>query len=162
MHSARVVPDHAAESAMGVCRRIWSEGEVIFFRRVAQSVENDSRLDSRVFLFMIQFENLVVILGKIQDHGKIAALSTEAGPSSARKHRSAVHAAESHGGNRVFYISGNNHSDWNLPVIRSVGRVERAVAVAEAHFALDYLLQRFFQLSRLGEALVFGIGVRTG
>src|SRR6266699_715582 len=50
MNATGIIPDHAAEGAARVSSRVWTEGEFIMFRRVAQVIENDAWLHTRQLL----------------------------------------------------------------------------------------------------------------
>jgi hypothetical protein len=90
---------------------------------------------------VIEFEELIAVLGKIEDHGKVAALSAKTRATAAREDRSPVHATKTHGRYRIFNVARNNYSNRNLPVVRSISGVERAITITEAHFPSDNLLQ---------------------
>jgi len=67
-----------------------------------------------------------------------------------------MHATKTHRCDRIFNVTGNNDSNRNLPVIRSIRSVERAITITESHFAFDDLLQILLKLPRLRKTLVLG------
>jgi hypothetical protein len=56
-----------------------------------------------------------------------------------------VLAGDGDGGDDIIGISGNNHTDWNLPVIGSVGCIESTAAIIEADLAADLAAQSGFE-----------------
>jgi hypothetical protein len=54
--------------------------------------------------------------------------------------------------NKTF-IARHNQADGNLPVIRSVRRIQRAATLVEAHLAAQRALQLVFQLKSLRERI---------
>src|SRR5205823_13908243 len=77
------------------------------------------------------------ILGEVDHDGDVAALPGEARTPAARKHGRTVLAAQGDGLDHLLDRLGEHDSDGNLPVVRTVGRVQRAVPAAEPHLALD-------------------------
>src|SRR5262249_22571435 len=77
VHAARVVADHAAECAATVCRRVRSEGKVMLFSSIAQVIEDHSGLNACEPALRIDLENLIEILGEIENYGSIATLASK-------------------------------------------------------------------------------------
>src|ERR1700693_3287616 len=102
MCAARIVADHSADGAAIVRRWVWREGELMGLGPVAQGVQNNARLNACESLLGIELENLVHVLGEIQDDGDVAALSRQAGPRSPRQDRSVEFSARRHRGNHIF------------------------------------------------------------
>ena len=90
----------------------------------------------------IERDDAVHVLREVDDDRDVAALAGEARAGAARQDRRADVAARPDGGCHVVFVERNHDADGNLPIVRRVGRVERARAVVEAHFAADRLLQR--------------------
>src|SRR5262249_19876914 len=82
-------------------------------------------------------------------HRDVAGLPGEARACASRQHRCAVSPADGHRSNYVVSISGDDETDGNLPVIGSVGCIERAASSIEPDLAADLALQRGFQLGPL-------------
>ena len=106
--------------------RIRGEGQIMFFRGIAQPVEHDAGLDAGEFLRRVEFQNRVHIFREVHDHGHIAALAGQAGTPSARENRCPHLPACGHGGHHVGLIQRQNQADGHLAVIGSVGGVESA------------------------------------
>src|SRR6185312_6036200 len=96
MRAARVVADHAAKGAAAVSGRIRSEREVVRFGRVAQRIENYTRLNPCETLNRIDFQDPVHVLGKVEDDGDVAALPGQAGAGASRQDWCAVLPANGH------------------------------------------------------------------
>jgi hypothetical protein len=92
--AAGVVADHAADGAAVVAGGIGSEGEVMLFGGVAESVEDDSGLHAGDAAGGIDLENARHVLGKIEDDGDVAALAGERSAAAAAEERRAEFAAE--------------------------------------------------------------------
>src|SRR5215469_2425761 len=146
---------------MRMSRGIRTKCQLEFLGGGSQLVENNSRLHAGILFVMIQLENLIAVLGKIKNDGEVATLTTKTGATSAREHRSSMHAAESHCRNCVLDISRNNDSYRNLAIIRSVGRVQRTSSVTTSHLAFDYFSETMLQFPRLREGLVLSRVMRT-
>src|SRR5690242_8295968 len=125
---------------MSVRRRIGTKRQIEFLCGGAQLVEHNSRLHASIFFAMIQLENLIAVLRKIENDGKVATLTAQAGTTAAREHGSFKNSTEAQRGDCVFDISWQNDAYWNLPIIGAVGRVERTISVAESHLAFDHVL----------------------
>jgi len=99
---------------------IGAEGEVVFLGFISQCVQDDARLDPGESPLRIDLKDLVHVLGEVQHHRDIAALSgkTRAGP--AGQDRGAVFLARSHSRDHILVIAWNDQTDGNLPVIRTV------------------------------------------
>ena len=61
-------------------------------------------------------------------------------------------AAQSNGGNHIFFVTGNYNADRNLTIVRSISRIEGAAAGVKAHFAAQVAAERGFK--RRGVELV--------
>jgi len=137
MNAARVIADHPAERIVIVRGRIGAERQPVFFRGVTQPIEYYSRLNPGAFFLRIHFQNAIEILREIEDYGCVAALSGEACTATSRKNRGVIVAAQSDSANDVVDCSRNYNADRNLPVIRTVRRIERAAPGIKAYFSFD-------------------------
>src|SRR6185437_6301510 len=124
---------------------IRSEGQVVFFRRVAELVEHNSRLHAGDASDGINLQNLRHVLGEIQNNGCVAALASQRSSRAAAKQRSAVLAADGDGGNYGVIIAGENHSDGDLPVAGTIGAIKRAAAAIETHFSAKIAAESGFE-----------------
>jgi hypothetical protein len=125
--------------------RIGGKGEVMFLGGVAEMIEDDSGLDAGDAALGIKLEDLRHVFRKVEDYGEVAALSRERRASSTAEHGCIVLAGDGDGGDDIIGISGNNHTDWNLPVIGSVGCIESTAAIIEADLAADLAAQSGFE-----------------
>src|SRR5438876_789408 len=76
--SAGVVADHAAERAVVVRGGVGAEGELVLgLGGFAQVVEDQTRLDAREPPLGVDLDDLVQVLGEVDDHGDVAALAGE-------------------------------------------------------------------------------------
>ena len=96
---------------------------------------------------MVELENLIAVLGKIEDHGKVAALTTKACATPSRENRRSMHAAKPHRSDCILDISWNNNANWNLPIIGSVARVERTISIAESDLSFDHVTKRMLEFT---------------
>jgi hypothetical protein len=93
MDSARVVADHAADSAVLVRRRIGSERQSIMGRRSAQRIERRAWLDARAPTIGIDFEDAVHVFRKVEYDARVAALAGQTRPAASTENRRTVGAA---------------------------------------------------------------------
>ena len=122
--------------------RIGRKCELVFFRRIAQFVQYNSRLHHRHPPCWINLQNLRHVLGKIQNDRDIAALTGKRRPATSAQQGCAKLARRRDGGNHIVIISGKYDTDWDLPVVGSIRCVKRAAAIVEADFALHPAAQR--------------------
>ena len=141
MDAAGIVSDHSADGAAVVTGRIGREREVMFFSGVTQLVENHAGLHAGDAAHRIDFENSRHVLGKIEDHGDVAALAGKRGAAAATEQRRSEFAADGNRGQNIIGIVGKNNSDGNLAVIRPVGRIEGAASVVEANVVASFARQ---------------------
>ena len=137
MHAAGIVADHPAQIAVFMRGRIRAKGEIEFVGAIAQLIQHAAGLHPCIFLLRIDFDDLVQVLGEINDHGDVAGLSAKAGAAAARQQRSVVLAGQSHGLDYFFNCFGNYNADWNLTIIGSIHGIESAGAIVKPHFACD-------------------------
>ncbi len=84
MRAAGIISNHSAERAAAVRGRVRSERKMIFFSFISQSVQDDAGLNSGESSLGIYLEHLVHILGEVQNHRDVAALSGKTRARSAR------------------------------------------------------------------------------
>jgi hypothetical protein len=157
MNAAGVIANHPAQRATVMRRRIGRERQPMFFRRGPQMIEHNSRLHPRNTARRINLQDRRHVFGKIEDYRDIAALTGQRSSAAAAQDGSAIFAGQSNRGDYIVGIAGNNHPNGDLPVIGSVGGVERAAARIEADFAAQVATQgsgKFFRVHnhRLGNA----------
>src|SRR6266566_1824347 len=82
MRAAGIIPDHPSERAAAMGGRIGTKSEMVFLGLISQRVQDDAGLNSGESPVRIDLEDLVHLLGEVQDHRDIAALpgQTRAGP----------------------------------------------------------------------------------
>src|SRR3954454_21699870 len=137
MHAAGIVADHSTEIAVFMRGRIRTKSEIEFVSAIAKLIEHAARLHPGIFFLGIDLNNLVEVLGEINDHGDVAGLSTEAGTAAARQQRRAMLAGNSDGLNSFFNRFGNHYADRYLTVIRAINGVKSAGTVVKSDFAGD-------------------------
>jgi hypothetical protein len=143
--AAGIVSDHATDGAAVVAGGIGREGQVIFLGGVAQIVEDDAGLHAGDATLRIDLDDLGHVPGKIQNDGDVAALAGERGPAAAAEKGRGKFAAHGNCGENVIGIPRKDDADWNLAVVRSVGRVEGAAAVVKADISTYGRAQSFRQ-----------------
>src|SRR5262249_61396787 len=79
VHPAGVVADHSAQVAVLVSRRVGAKGEIELVGAFAQMIEHHARLNPRVLLFRIELDNLVEVLGEINNDGDVTRLAGQPG-----------------------------------------------------------------------------------
>jgi hypothetical protein len=84
---------------------------------VAQSIQDDARLNACKFLLNVYFENLIHVLRKVEDHRDVATLARQTGARSPRQYRRAEFSTRRDCGNYVGIIKRNYQPDRNLTVI---------------------------------------------
>jgi hypothetical protein len=89
-------------------------------------IENTARLHTAEAAVGVDIEHAVHVLRKVHDHRDIAALAGQTRPGAARENRRTMGPRQSHSGFDVLRMARNHHAYRYLPIIRSVGGVERA------------------------------------
>ena len=143
VHAARVVADHAAEGAAACVAGSGAEREAVLLGGVAQVVEHDARLDARApapsgssSTMRFRYFDMSRTTATLQ-HWPARLVPAPRGRMGAPASRQARMVATT-----SSQRPRDHHADRHLPVVRGVGRVERARAVVEAHLAAHRLLQR--------------------
>src|SRR5436190_13108054 len=143
MHAAGIVAQHPTDCAMTVRSRVGAEDQSARSQLILQVIEDQSRFNASELCLHINFNNSVHVLGEVEDHRDIAALAGETGAAAATCNRRAKLATDCDGGDYVTAVARDQYADWNLPIIRTVCGIKRAVAIAEAHFATNIRTQFF-------------------
>ena len=86
--------------------------------------------------FWVHLEHAIHVLREIEHHRHVAALPGQAGAGASGEHRRVERPACCDGGDDVVRIARHDKTDGDLPVVRGVGRVQRAASAIEAHFAV--------------------------
>ena len=107
----------------------------------SQGIQHDAGLNPRDATNRIDLQDPVHVLGEVENDRHVAALTGKAGPCASRQHRSAVRATHRHRGNDVVGITRNDEPDWNLTVVRTVGRVQGTAAAIEADLTANFARQ---------------------
>ncbi len=110
-------------------------------RLTLQRVEHDTRLDTRDLARRIDTAHAVDILRQVHDDRDVAALTGEARTAPARQDRGTVLPAHVDGRDHIVQIAGNDDADGHLPIVGSVGRIQRTAAAIESHFAAHDLME---------------------
>ena len=146
---------------------VGAEGELVLgLRRLAEVIEDQAGLHAGEAALGIDLDDLVQVLGEVDDHGDVAALAGEARAAAVREHRGAVIAADAHRLDDVVGCARDDDADRQLSIVGAAGRIERAVAGPEPHLSLDCAAEVVLEAAdvdllerrrRRGEAAV-GIG----
>src|SRR5579864_3919408 len=107
---------------------------MVFFRSIAQIIEDYARLYSRNSPHRINLHNLGHVLAEIENHGDVAALSGERSAAATAEDGRAKFTGKRDCRNNIVDIVRKNHSDGDLAVVGPVGCVESAAPVVEADF----------------------------
>src|SRR5205085_1208759 len=92
MRAAGVVANHPTQRTPGMSCRIRSKCELMLLRGVAQGIENNARLHACESFLWVDFNDLMHVLGHVDDHCNVAALSGEAGACATQEQRGSVAA----------------------------------------------------------------------
>ncbi len=141
MRAARVVPEHAAERAVLVGRRIGAVGEVELLGRVAELVADHAGLDHGAPALGVEVDDLVVVLRVVEHDRHVRGLAARRRAAPAREDRRLVIPADRDRCDHVLRALGDHDADRHRPVDREVVRVHRARARVEANLSGDGLCQ---------------------
>src|SRR5271156_2064724 len=114
----------------------------MLFSGVSQTIKNDPRLNSRNPPYRIDLKNFRHVLGEIEHHGYVTALSGERSSTTPAKDGGAIFPSHRNGRNNIVGVARENYSDGNLAIVRSVGSVESAGSIVEANVATHVTSQR--------------------
>jgi len=120
-----------------VCGWIRAEDQPVCGRLALQLVEHHPRLDAGDTGLRVDAQHAVQVFREFDDDGNVAALSREARASTARQDRRAVPAAHLHGCDDVVDVARDHDADWDLAIVRAIGRVHGASARIEPHLPTD-------------------------
>jgi hypothetical protein len=98
-------------------------------------IEDQARLDTGEPPFAVDLDDLVHVLGEIEHDRLVAGLAGQARTGAACEHGCAVIAADRERRDDIVGVARNHDTDRQLPVVRRIGRIERAATLAEAHLA---------------------------
>src|SRR5689334_17657528 len=149
MHPAGVIAEHSANCAMTVGRGIGSKNQTLFHGLLLELIEHDPRFDARELFAHIDFENPMVILGEIDDHRGVTTLTGQARASAPASYGRVKFSTSCDRGNNVVAITRDHDSDGYLPIVRAIGGIERAIAVAEPNLAANRATQLCLQSFRI-------------
>src|ERR687883_400084 len=90
MGATGIVPDHATQRALGMCRGVWSEREPIKLSRITQIIEHHTRLHTSKPVLRIDLDNMMHVFGHVDHYRNVTTLSGEARPPSTWKHRRTI------------------------------------------------------------------------
>jgi len=135
MHTAGVVANHAAERAPPVRAGIGTEREAVRVGGMSQVVERDAWLNPRRARRRVDADNVIEMLGRVDDHRDVAALTSDACSRAAAEDGCAMATADR---DRVDYVIGRPRNDdayRSVTVVRGIGCVQRAIRGVETHLA---------------------------
>ena len=142
--AARIVADHSTNGATIVSRRIGRERQVMNFCPVSKRIQHYSGLNPRNFLICIDLQDVIHVLCEVEHYGDITALSRQTCSGTARQDRSTVLPARLDRRDHILHILRDYQSNGNLPVVGSVGCIQRATAAIKAYFTSNFTLQLRF------------------
>jgi hypothetical protein len=128
---------------------------------VAQRIEHDARLDSGNSSNRIDLDDPVHVFREVENDCDVAALTRETGSRASRQHWSTVRPAYGDGRDDVGGVAGNDESNRNLTVVRTIGCIQRAAAPIEPDFATNLARQCLREIGCLTKCVDW-LGVRTG
>jgi hypothetical protein len=112
---------------------------------VAKIVENNAGLNPGNTPRRIDFQDLVHVLRKIQDHSDVAALAGERGTAAAAQNGSAKFTRQRNCGDDIIYVAWEDNTDRDLAIVGTVGGVQSAAAGIEADFTAKVAAQSGFE-----------------
>ena len=126
---------------MIVRRGIRAPGQRVRLCRVAQRVTDCSRPHAGILLGRIKLENVMHVLGPVDHDSNVATLPGKTGAASTRKHRRTKLAGRRHGLHNILSGLRDYYADRNLPIVGSIGGIQRLAAGVETDFPFNVLLQ---------------------
>ena len=145
MHPAGVVADVSSDRAVAVRRRIRSEDETSTTCALVHLFIDRSGLSADETRSRVGLSDPRQMPGAVDHNGLVDRLTGEARARAARQERRAVLATDGVHGDDVFDRLRKHDADRNLPVVRSIVRVERPVLHVEANVAFDRALEVVLQ-----------------
>src|SRR5579885_3603223 len=132
---------------MVVRRWIGAISQLPLVRFFAKRIQDDSRLHAGVLFKWIELEDLIQVFREVDDYSGVAALARQAGAPAAPEYRRSELAACGKRLDNILIRFRYDNADRDLAIVRTVGGIQRAVAVAEAHCALNPSFQIQLQVS---------------
>jgi hypothetical protein len=118
---------------------------VVTLGSVAELVEDDARFDTSQLRLGINRCQASHVLRKVEDHGHVGALASQACAGAAREHGGSGGAAGGQRGFDVGGVAGKDYTHGELAVAGGVGGVERARAEVEADLSAKRGLETSFE-----------------
>src|SRR5947209_6072892 len=141
MRAAGIVANHPAQGTPGMSCRIRSEGELVLLRCTAQGIKDNARLHACKPFLRVDLNDLVHVLGHVDDYCNVATLSCEAGSCATQEQRRIVTAARGHRLDDILYTPWDDDANWHLAIIGAIRCIERTAPSIEAHFTLKLATQ---------------------
>src|ERR1700737_4014110 len=120
-------------------------------RPVSKRIQHHSGLNPCNFLICIDLQYAVHVLCEIEHYGDITALSRQTCSGTARQDGSTVLPARLDRRDHILHILWDYQANWNLPVVGSVGCIQRATAAIKAYFTSNFTLQSRLEFACLQE-----------
>jgi hypothetical protein len=114
---------------------IWTEREAVRVGGVSQVVERDAWLNARRARRPVDADNVIEMLGRVDDHRDVATLTCDACSRAAAEDGCAMAAADRYRVDDVVSRPRNDHTYRSVAVIRGIGCVERPIRGLETHLA---------------------------
>src|SRR5579863_1119871 len=127
------------------------------FSRVAKIVENAARLHARDVAVPVDVDQLIHVLGVIDQDCSIATGTGETGAATTRDDRRTELPRGRDGSFDVLRIPRKNDSDGNLPIVRSIGCIERPAARIKSNLALNGRAQLGLKTGNIDVHFVYGV-----
>ncbi len=137
---------------------IGAEGQMEFLGGIAQMIKDDAGLNASDSAVWIDLQNSGHVLGKIEDHGDIAALASQRSAAATGKNGCAKFPRDGNRGAYIVYAARNYDSEWNLAIIGTVRGVQGATTIVEADFTANLALQSGLQSNRVHGRRLGGAG----
>ena len=109
-------------------------------------VLHQTRLDAAPELFLVHFQNILHVFGKIEDDGMTDRLTGQRSAAAARQDRYAELIGDLDGRLHVLFVPRHDDADGLDLIDRRVGGIEQPRVAVEANIALDALFQLRFDL----------------
>ena len=120
-------------------------GEVVGLRGVPELIADDAGLDSGSLAIGIELDDVVEVLGVVEDDGDVGRLAARGGPAAAGEHGSPVLAAGGDARDHVVGVARDHDPDRYRPVHREVVGIHGPRTGVEADLAANRSAQRALQ-----------------
>ncbi len=141
--------------------RIRPKGEMPRLRCVSQVVEHAAGLHARRLAVPVDPLDTVHVLGHVDHDSGVARLAGEACSAAARDNRRAILARDSDRGDHIIGVLRQDDADGDLPVVRGVRCVQRAIPIGEPDLAAHGLPERRRQGIPIQVGALDGVGARS-